>query len=193
MEKKQVYFRQGAKVALRLVLEEDIPTYHSFMNNPEVTQFLAAYLPISLNQEHEWYEKVCKPKPDDMTFAIVDKENDVLIGAIGLHKIDRQNLTATTGASIGDQSYWGKGYGTEAKMLLLEFAFNELNLRKIYSEVIGYNDRSVAYSKKCGYVEEARIPEHYFRKGKYWNKIVLAVYREKWQEIWEVFSKALPK
>jgi RimJ/RimL family protein N-acetyltransferase len=57
MENKPVYFRQGAKVALRLVLETDIPEYHSYMNDPEVTQFLATHLPISLAQEREWYEK----------------------------------------------------------------------------------------------------------------------------------------
>jgi RimJ/RimL family protein N-acetyltransferase len=124
-----------------------------------------------------------------MTFAIVDKENDALIGAIGLHRIDRQNMTAATGTSIGNKEYWGKGYGTEAKMLLLEFAFNELNLRKIYSDVIGYNERSLKYAKKCGYVEEARLPEHYFRKGKYWDKVILAVYSKEWQELWKNFTK----
>ncbi len=78
-------------------------------------------------------------------------------------------------------------------MLLLEYAFRELNLRKIYSDVIGYNERSLAYAKKCGYVEEARLPNHFYRKGQYWDKVILVVYREEWEKLWKEFSKTLKK
>ena len=64
---------------------------------------------------------------------------------------------------------------------ILEFAFNELNLRKIYSEVIDYNKRSIAYSEKCGYKIEACLPKHYYKKGKYWDKIILSIYRKNWR------------
>ena len=68
-------------------------------------------------------------------------------------------------------------------MLLLGFAFWELNLRKVYSYVIEYNSRSTRYSQKCGYREEARLPKHYYKKGKYWDQIILAVYRDEWEGI----------
>jgi RimJ/RimL family protein N-acetyltransferase len=68
-------------------------------------------------------------------------------------------------------------------MLLLDYAFNELNLRKVYSYVIEFNRRSSRYSEKYGYVEEARLPKHYYRKGQYWDQIILAVHRENWEKI----------
>ncbi len=189
MENKHAIFRKGKKVILRPAIESDIPHFQRWMNDQEVTQYLRTYLPVSLEQERDWYEKITRPDPGSITLIIVDAKKNVPIGTIGFAKINYRDQTATTGTSIGNQSYWGKGYGTEAKMILLEYAFSELNLRKIYSEVIAYNARSLAYAKKCGYVEEARIPQHYYRKGQCWDKVILAVYREPWEKLWKKTAK----
>lgn len=193
MKNKTVVFRAGTKGILRPLIESDVPFLMQWMNDLDVTQFLRTILPVSLQSEMEWFEKVSKQSSDSVTLAMVDKKTKALIGVISLGNIDHRQGTATTGTSIGNKKYWGKGYGTEAKMLLLEYAFRELNLRKIYSDVIGYNERSLAYAKKCGYVEEARLPQHYYRKGQYWDKIVLAVYRDEWEKLWKEFSKTLKK
>jgi RimJ/RimL family protein N-acetyltransferase len=189
MKKTEIVFRQGKKVILRPVEESDLPLFQKWMNDYDVTQYLARILPASIKDEQEWFERISKPSGDDVSLAILDCKTKKLIGSLGIHKINHVSKTATTGTAIGDKSYWGKGYGTEAKMLLLEFAFNELNLRKIYSEVIGYNKRSISYAKTCGYVEEARLPNHYFKKGRYWDQVILAVYKSPWQKIWREYSK----
>jgi RimJ/RimL family protein N-acetyltransferase len=89
---------------------------------------------------------------------------------------------------IGEKEYWGKGYGTEAKMLLLHYAFDTLNLRKICSSVISFNERSHKYSLKCGYKEEGRRKAQLFRDGKYWDEIQLAVFRKDWLLLWKKFQ-----
>ncbi len=61
---------------------------------------------------------------------------------MGIHRINWKDRTATTGAVIGEKAYWDKGYGSEAKMLVLDYAFNMLNLRKICSQVLAFNKRS---------------------------------------------------
>ncbi len=109
------------------------------------------------------------------------------IGTMGIHAIDYRHRIATTGALIGESGYWGKGYGSEAKMLLLEYAFNTLNLRKICSEVIAFNERSTKYSLKCGYKIEGTKKLHHYAKGQYWDVIQLAVFREDWLPLWEAF------
>jgi RimJ/RimL family protein N-acetyltransferase len=153
-----------------------------WMNNPEITQFLLRNNPVSLREEEDWFERVSKPT-NGYTLAIVENENGTLIGSMGIHQIDHKHGIAQTGAVIGREDCRNKGYGTEAKMLLLDYAFNELNLRKVYSYVIEFNRRSSRYSEKCGYVEEARLPKHYYRKGQYWDQIILAVHRENWEKI----------
>ncbi len=185
MTEQKLMFRKGNKVILRPILEEDLPLFQIWVNDPEVTQYLARILPASMQDEKTWLERISKSAGSDVTLAIVDAENNKLIGSMGIHHINLSDGTATSGALIGDKDYWGKGYGSEAKMLLLEFAFHQLNLRKIYSEVIAYNKRSLEYSRKCGYIEEARLPSHYYRKGKYWDKVILAVYRKQWEKLWK--------
>lgn len=186
--KEKVIFRKGNKVILRPILEEDVPQFFVWINDPEISKFTSATMPTSIEQEKEWFQRKLR-ESSKLTLAIVDAEKDILIGNLSVFNIDYISGTGTTGAMIGNKDYWGKGYGTEAKMLLLEFVFHELNLRKIYSEVIGFNKRSINYSLKCGYIKEAVFPMHYYKSGQYWDKIVLALYREKWEEVWKEFSK----
>ena len=181
-------FRKGNKVILRPILGKDVPKFFVWMNDPEVSGFLSRVLPISLEQENEWFQKYLKDTTK-INLAIIDIENEELIGSIGIHGLDYISGIETTGAVIGNKQYWGKGYGTEAKMLFLEYIFHQLNLRKIYSEVMEFNERSINYSLKCGYVKEATLPDHYYKNGQYWDKIILALYRKPWEKLWQEFSK----
>lgn len=186
--KENIIFRKGNKVILRPILEEDLPSFLIWLNDPEVSRFIGKPIPISFEQEKEWFLNLSKDS-GKINLAIVDAEKNLLIGNIDVHNINCISAIGTTGTIIGNKDYWGKGYGTEAKMLFLEFLFHQLNLRKIYSEVIGFNERSINYSLKCGYVQEAIFPNHYYKDGQYWDKVVLALYREQWEKRWKEFSK----
>lgn len=177
--KNQIAFLKGKKTILRPIERSDAPLLTKWINDPDVRVFLKGSYPLSELAEERWIEEKLK-KENDFTLGIVDTKTSKLIGTMGLHQILRIHGTALTGALIGEKSYWGKGYGSDAKMALLDWAFNTLNLRKICSRVIAFNERSYAYSKKCGYVEEARLKDHYFRNGKYYDQIILSVFREDW-------------
>jgi RimJ/RimL family protein N-acetyltransferase len=185
-----IVFLRGKRLSMRPLTKEDIPLFLRWMNDPEVNQFLAAYLPVNEQDEHDWLEQLHKKKNEEIILGIVDVKTNKLIGSMGIHRINWKDRTATTGAVIGDKRYWGKGYGTEAKMLLLNYAFNTLNLRKICSFAYSYNKRSVAYSKKCGYKVEGAQRQHIFKNGRYWDLINLAVFKRNWQPLWETFRKA---
>ena len=180
-------FLQSKRVILRPVLEEDTPALLRWINDPEVNQYLLTYLPQMEGDQREWIERVRKRKSNDITLVIVADNKP--IGTMGLHRIEWVNRVATTGALIGEKEYWGKGYGSEAKMLFLDYAFNRLNLRKIYSDVIAFNKRSVRYSLKCGYKKEARLKKRHFRFGKYWDEVLLSVKRKDWLPLWKKFTK----
>lgn len=183
-----IVFMKGPRVTLRPILREDIPLILRYINDPEVRRFLGGGLPMMEADEEEWVSGLHKRKPNDIIFALV--VGGKFIGVMGIHRIDSVNRTATTGAFIGEKEYWGKGYGSEAKLLLLKFAFDTLNLRKICSDVLAFNERSISYSLKCGYKEEGRLREHRFRDGKYWDEVRLAVFRADWLPVWEKFAKA---
>lgn len=184
----RVIFINGKRLYLRPPHKSDLPTLVRWFNDPEVRIFLNQRYPMTESSEEKWLEGLAERK-NDIVLVIVLKgrtpAQDRPIGNIGIHGIERENGIATTGAAIGEKDCWGKGYGTEAKMILLEYAFNTLNLRKIYSRVLAINPRSRAYSEKCGYVLEAILPKHHFRQGRYVDELVLAVYADAWRTLWE--------
>lgn len=168
--------------------KDDIPYFLRWMNDQEVTQYLLAFLPMEAD-ELEWIDRLQKNKNEDIVLVMVDPKTGKPIGSMGIHRINWKDRVASTGAVIGDKAYWGKGYGSEAKMLLLNYAFNTLNLRKICSGCVSFNTRSEAYSKKCGYKREGVFKKHIFRNGRYWDHVNLAVFKEDWLPLWTKFQK----
>jgi RimJ/RimL family protein N-acetyltransferase len=186
-EYNKVYFRIGNRVKLRLVNEGDVDEMTKWVNDPEVTQYITINHPIYRESEIE-YVKALQGRKDDFIFA-VETIDGVYIGNMGLHKVNHIDGTASTGAMFGNKDYWGKGYGSEAKMLLLDFAFNNLNLRKIYSSAIAFNERSIAYQQKTGYQIEGVRKDQIFKNGKYWDEVLLAIFREDWISIWNQYKE----
>lgn len=184
----RIIFLKGKKVILRPIREStDLEACLRWMNDPEVRIFIKRYSPATIQDEKEWFERLNK-NPNDIVLGIETLEGK-LIGIMGLHRINWKDRTATTGAVIGEKEYWGKGYGTDAKMILLDYAFNTLNLRKIKSDAWSYNKRSIAYSLHCGYKLEATLKKERFVNGRYWDKVLLAVFRKDWLPIWKLYQK----
>lgn len=188
MSEQGVVFLEGFKTVLRPPEAADIEAFRRWMNDPAIRQFLGQFLPQSERMEREWLEKIGKSE-SDVTLAVLAKPECPLIGSMGLHRIEWKNRIATTGAIIGDPAYHGKGYGTDAKMALLEYAFHELGLNKINSAVLYSNPRSIAYSMKCGYKIEGRRRQQVFKRGRFIDLVELGVLRREWEPIWRRWKK----
>jgi ribosomal-protein-alanine N-acetyltransferase len=85
---------------------------------------------------------------EGVTFAIVKKEGELLIGAIGLREISEDG-EATLGYWIG-RSFWSQGFCTEAGRAVLEYAFTELGLLRIIASHLTRNPASGRVMKKLG-------------------------------------------
>lgn len=183
----KVVFLKGKKTVLRPVMKSDLPMITQWINDPEVRRFLNAYLPQNEKDEENWLDAHSKNKTTGVVLLIETLEGRP-IGVMGIHNINWRDRVSTTGAFIGEKDLWGQGYGSDAKIALLNYAFNTLNLRKICSSVISFNQRSLHYSLKCGYKEEGVFKEHIFRDGKYWDSIQLAIFREDFEPVWEKYN-----
>jgi RimJ/RimL family protein N-acetyltransferase len=172
----------GEKVQLGPVKREYIESYLKWLNDSELTQYLAGYLPLTRMMEEDWIENL-KKRTDTIIFAITTtKENDVEkhIGNCGLHDIDWKNRTTEVGIMIGEKEYQGKGYGTEAMELLVKYGFEEVNLNRIYLRVHDFNIRAFKSYIKIGFIEEGRMRQAVFRKGKYHDTILMSILSEEW-------------
>lgn len=92
-------------------------------------------------------------------YAIHDKQTDQLIGRTLLMNIDQVNRSAMFGILMGEKTHWGKGYGTEATRLLLEFAFHGLNLHSVQLGTYAFNKRAIRCYQKVGFQEIGRRRE----------------------------------
>lgn len=187
MSTTNIVFLSGKKTNLRPVSREDIPKLLVWINDPEVRQFVSSVVPTTQKFEEDWVDGLCKDKNN--VVLVIETKDGVALGLMGLHRIDWVDRVATTGALIGEKEYWGKGFGGDAKMALLDYAFNTLNLHRINSDVIAFNERSLNYSLRCGYKIEGTKRQAMFRHGKYWDRIELGLLREEWIPIWEKYNE----
>ncbi len=108
--------------------------------------------PISAVAFADWFAEIGKENPsNDMEVAVVLRESGEIIGEVGLYDIDWIARHGETGSWIHKAEHRGNGYGTEAKMLLLEYAFERLGLNMLWSWVKETNPRSQAALRKQGY------------------------------------------
>ena len=168
----------GKRVKLRAFREDDLKNALAMMNNQAVTRYLQFMRPISLVQERAWIESMMRgDHPDAFSYAI-DSSDGEYLGSVGLMHIDRRNRSAELGISIARPEEWGKGYGTEAALLMLRHGFEELNLHRIHLRVYAYNARGQKSYAKLGFVEEGRLREGHFRHGAYHDVVLMSVLAE---------------
>ena len=128
---------------------------------------------ITVETEKTWLGEAIKN--NYFNFAIVNLENDELIGNCGFNKIDQQNRTGTVGIFIGSENDRSKGYGEETLNLLLDYGFNYLNLNNISLTVMSFNNRAISCYKKVGFKEIGRMRECYYLNGKYYDKVYMDI------------------
>ena len=178
----------GLKTVLRPVNpEQDLENVTRWINDETINQFLTVISPLTIDQERNFL-KSSTQNPSIVLYAIEDKFTGQHIGNMSLNIINWIDRTAMTGSIIGEKTHWGKGYGTDAKKLLLNHAFNRLNLRLIQSSVIEFNDRSAVCLEKCGYKYEFTRKEVYYRDGKYWDQKLYRIFREEFDPIWKQYQ-----
>lgn len=139
----------GEKVYLSPISMEDIPIFMQWINDMEVTQFVAlshrVYTEVS---EREAVERLAK---GGNTFTIIDKETDKPIGNCDFLSENMLNRTAEIAITIFEKDYWSKGYGSDALRTLLDFGFKVRNYHNICLRVLSFNSRAIACYEKVGF------------------------------------------
>jgi diamine N-acetyltransferase len=164
----------GTMVRLRAIERDDIPLFVKWFNDPEVRQHLAMYRPLSLAQEEKWFERHAEPDPAEHIFAIETQEG-VHIGNVGLHDLNWKDRGGELGIVIGEKAYWGQGYGSDAIMTMLGFAFGELNLHRVFLRVNADNPRAIRSYEKCGLRQEGILRDAVFTEGQYKHQHIMSI------------------
>lgn len=172
---------KGKLVTLRAIEEADIPTLCKWANDPDLQNLLEGrYFPSSLMSHYDWFRNL-KNEPNRQRLAV----SVVGIGIIGISSlvdIDWRNGHAHHGLMLGDVNIRGKGYGKDAVLTTMRYAFEELRMVRLNGSRIETNEASRIFYSKLGWKDEGRRRDYYFRKGDYWDQIVSGVLREDYYE-----------
>jgi len=174
---------RGKIISLRAVEEDDLPTLHQWGNDPDLWSMLGGWrFPSSLRQTRLWFESLAADQLNQR-FAI-DLPGAGLVGTANLVDIDWKNNNAFHGMMIGDPNLRGKGIGVDVIMAVMRYAFDELHLKRLDGSMIAYNEASVGvYCGKCAWKVEGRQRDWYYRKGQYWDRIMVGVTDSDYREL----------
>ncbi len=132
----------------------------------------------------EWIEKNVEGgfKPERYSFSIRALSDDKLVGFLGLG----MNLThgeVWVGIGIGDREYWGKGYGTDAMKLCLQYSFMELGAQRVSLGLHEYNPRALKSYEKAGFRLEGRTRQDMLREGRRSDSFWMGILRDEWLQL----------
>ncbi len=143
----------GDKVALGPIEKSMASDFVRWENDFVVTIMSGDPLrPLSRAQVEERFAQASKADdPRSVEFAIYEHASLRCIGSAGLRRIDKTHRNAEYGIVIGEKDCWGKGYGTETTILILDYAFTVLGLHNVLLRTSGYNERAIRAYTRAGF------------------------------------------
>ena len=128
----------------------------------------------------EFQEKRAETNSKSFRFSIHSLDEDKLIGGVGLWISSWTHAETWLGISIGERDYWGRGYGTDAMRLAIQYAFLELGLRRVSLGLHAYNERALKSYQKVGFKLEGRMRGEGLRDGVRYDSLWMGILREEW-------------
>jgi len=172
-----IKFLDGNQIYLRAIELSDVnENYLKWLNEPDVTTGLASgTFPSTLSALQNYVEQKTTDK-NTVMLAICDQESNKHIGNIKLDNFDWVSRTCELGVLIGEKDFWGKGIGSELCKLTIQYAFQQLNLRKILLAVHAHNTAAIKVYEKLGFVNEGTLRQHIWSNGAYIDKHYMGLF-----------------
>lgn len=166
------YYWQDKRIRLRptTVYDWEEFYYNYFDNSARFFLDSLIELPLTREEAKEVWTKFIENQANGFINFTIETHNGINVGSANLHGIDERNGTFGGGMQIG-REFRGKGYGTRAMSIILDYAFNERRLHKYSAYIIEGNIASESMLKKLGCIEEGIKRDMVYHQGRYWNEI----------------------
>ena len=176
----------GRTIILRNFEREDLKHLHEWQNDEEVMRLARSFPDHTISREalEARYEKAIKGDDfGERYYIIEERTTGKPIGwtSLDIHRWTRRATGADIGLAIGEKNHWKKGYGTEAVQLLLQEAFEQLNLHRLTWWTFAENEASLALAKKTGFREEGRTRDSVFFDNQYHDSVILGLLKEEYE------------
>lgn len=170
-----------ARLAIRLVREEDLPSLLEINADDTVTRYLPYESWRGLEDAQEWLGRAMTrlAAGEAWQFVIVQRASGCIIGSCLLFHFDLPSGRAELGYLLG-REYWGAGYMQEAASALVDFAFGTLGLRRLEAEIDPRNEASARLLERVGFVKEGHLRQRWDTKGEVSDSGLYGLLRSDW-------------
>jgi len=172
----------GPRLSLTAYSKDDLAALLPFFQDLSTLRY---YLPTTVRPFNlEQLDLLLSDWNDGQSnFVFAIRHKGEICGLVNLDGLDFPNSHAEIGIAITNKLQRGQGFASEALQLLLDFAFGELNLQRIWCRIISGNDPSVRLFTRTGFVQEGVLRQHVRRSGAFRDMLVFGLLRDEYKAL----------
>ena len=168
-------------VKIRPMTESDTANIVRWRNTPSVYEHFIYRTPLTEEAHLNWLHNRVETG-DVAQFISVDTESGEDVGSVYLRDIDNDNKKCEYGIFIGEDSCRGKGIGSAAARLALEYAFEELKMNRVFLRVFADNKQAVRSYEKAGFKYEGTFRDDVIIDGTPYDMVFMAILKSEWEK-----------
>ena len=173
----------GEHILLREYRADDLSAIHAWVNDPETIRYLSSryWMPQSMTDTSDFLDHAMRAGANGAYFVIANPENGAYLGQIDLFSINWRLRSGEMAIVLAGEAARGKGTGTEAIGLMLDYAFGMLGLERVELEVATDNHRAIRCYEKSGFRLEGVKRNAFMVDGQYTGLAFMSVLAEEWR------------
>ncbi|MEU8685378.1 GNAT family protein [Streptomyces sp. NPDC048611] len=165
----------GDRVRLVPLSARHAAAFHAACQDPEMRRLTGTHHDFTLAELQAWCAGSAD-RTERLDLAVEDRETGTFLGELALSQIDPPNAHGVFRIALVQEAT-GRGIGSEAIRLLLDYAFERVGLHRVQLEVFDYNPRARRAYEKCGFEVEGRMREALHWDGAWHDVLVMAALR----------------
>lgn len=167
----------GNWVYIRPVSRDDYPAIHEWRSDLRYLHLWQAQRRVL--SFDEFIPEIESTIRTSILLTVVETSSNRPVGIVQAYNVNQVDRWAHLLMFLEPDS-WSRGYALEAGILFTRYLFRNYGLRKLYAETVEYNEASLTLLRRIGFVEEGRRRHHTWYDDRYWDSLLLALYREEW-------------
>lgn len=161
-------------IAFRVIEREDLEILRALHNDPSTYMNILSLDFVDEEDQLVWWRGLHKKKNDRRFALCFSDQPEKIFGRLRIQNINEQHRNCEMGIDIIPE-YRSQGLAKKSYALVLKFLFQEQNMNMVYLRVAEFNQTATELYKKCGFSETGRFPSFFFRNGRYWDYLLMAV------------------
>ena len=170
------------RVILRPFSKDDLKFVQKWSNDTEIRKLTGEVAPIDDAEAERFFESLRVDK-NRLWFAVILKSGNRVVGEVGLLRMFKPWRCTDMSVVIGEKDAWGKGYGTEAGRLLLDYAFEHLGFHRVSIGVVAFNKRALRFWRGLGFKKEVVQRDGYYCDDKFGDFVMMSILENEYKTL----------